>query len=406
MHIVGGTYLEYVVEPSWHELFGSGLRAACALSHLSTNIHFHSCIDENNKAVLEARAEAFKVHLQTITIRPKAIAFEYFTPLSSPAVVGYSANDKTCCSIKITSNDAILRYGILEGDAIVHGKKVVYDPQSPIAPKTFYDNGSTAEELAVILNRREAIALANTDNDEEIIKKLFVNPSTKVIIIKNGPWGATLYCREKGKIQIPAYKTETVFSIGSGDIFSAFFAFFWAEQGTNPELAAHNASIATAIYVSSHGANLPLTEKQIVKNSQNPCVYENIDTSSKKVYLAGPFFTLESKWFIEETLRIFLSMGISVFSPLHTIGFGSPQEIYTPDIEGLLSCDIVFANLCGLDSGTLYEIGYARAKGIPVVAFIQNYRQEDLTMLIGGECKIFQDYTSAIYNTIWDVLAL
>ncbi len=406
MHIFGGTYLEYVIEPRWYELFGSGLRAACALSRLSSGINFHTYINDFHKSVLEARADSFNIHLQTTITRPNAISFEYFTSLSSPIVVGYSDKDKTCESIQFTSDDAILRYGMMEGDAIVHGKRVVYDPQSPMIPKVFYDNGSTAEELAIILNRREAIALSGKNDEKEIIAELFACPSTSIIIIKDGPWGAALYCRGQEKIQIPAYKTDFVFSVGSGDIFSALFAFFWAEQRDQPHSAAEKASMATAIYVSSQGAHLPLTENQIAKRQQIPCEYGNINISEKKVYLAGPFFTLESRWFVEETLRIFRSMGISVFSPLHDIGFGTPQKVYPADINGLLSCNIIFANLCGLDSGTLYEIGYARAKGIPVVVFIQNNRREDLTMLIGSECKIFQDYTSAIYNTIWDVAAL
>jgi nucleoside 2-deoxyribosyltransferase len=62
--------------------------------------------------------------------------------------------------------------------------------------------------------------------------------------------------------------------------------------------------------------------------------------------------------------------------------------------------------LDGLDSGTLFEIGYARAMNKPVIAFVQNENEHALKMLVGTECEIVDDFVSSIYQTTWTAMAL
>jgi nucleoside 2-deoxyribosyltransferase len=49
----------------------------------------------------------------------------------------------------------------------------------------------------------------------------------------------------------------------------------------------------------------------------------------------------------------------------------------------------------------VFEIGYARALGKPVVVFAQNVSEESLKMLEGTECDICDDFVTAIYRTAW-----
>ena len=104
---------------------------------------------------------------------------------------------------------------------------------------------------------------------------------------------------------------------------------------------------------------------------------------------------------VNEVRTILHKFGAKVFSPLHDVGHGSASEVAPADIEVLNSSSAVLALIDGLDSGTLFEIGYARAKDIPVVAFVQNECDSDLKMLEGTHCTIINDLVSAIYNTIW-----
>ena len=120
-----------------------------------------------------------------------------------------------------------------------------------------------------------------------------------------------------------------------------------------------------------------------------------------QVYLAGPFFSYSQRWLIGQIYRALLEEGIKVFSPLHDVGIGNAEEVTEPDIQGLNASNVVFAVVDGLDSGTLFEIGYAVSKGKKVVAYVQNETKKSLQMLEGTHCDIEKDFTTAIYKALW-----
>lgn len=110
---------------------------------------------------------------------------------------------------------------------------------------------------------------------------------------------------------------------------------------------------------------------------------------------------MSQNWLIEQALEALESQNFKVFSPLHHVGRGSAAQVYDKDIRGLRECDLVFACVDGLDSGTIFEIGFARALDIPVVAFVQNETPEDLKMLEGSGCLLERDFVTAIYKAYW-----
>ena len=59
-----------------------------------------------------------------------------------------------------------------------------------------------------------------------------------------------------------------------------------------------------------------------------------------------------------------------------------------------------------MDPGTVFEIGYARAKGKPVVVYCETPSGETHKMLEGTDCLIVADYVSAVYRTVWTACAL
>ena len=61
----------------------------------------------------------------------------------------------------------------------------------------------------------------------------------------------------------------------------------------------------------------------------------------------------------------------------------------------------MFAITDGLDAGTVYEIGYARAKGKPVVVYCENETVNDKKMMQGSGCRLCNDFVSAVYETLW-----
>ena len=120
-----------------------------------------------------------------------------------------------------------------------------------------------------------------------------------------------------------------------------------------------------------------------------------------RVYLAAPFFDLGQRWIVEETRSLLLDMGVDVFSPLHDVGSGPGHLVAPQDLLGLDSANAVLAILNGADVGTVFEVGYAVAKKLPVVALAQNMRAEDLKMIEGTGGFVVEDLVSAIYHVVW-----
>jgi nucleoside 2-deoxyribosyltransferase len=124
------------------------------------------------------------------------------------------------------------------------------------------------------------------------------------------------------------------------------------------------------------------------------------------VYLAGPFFTLAQLWLIEQARSNLENFGLNVFSPYHDVGHGSADDVVELDLEAIRQSDILFAVGDGLDPGTIYEIGYARARNIPVIVYCENESPDNQKMMVGSGCIISADYVSAIYKTFWAAVAL
>ena len=61
--IIGGTYREICDDPSWDELYGSGLRAAIALSTHIPAMEFITCIGAEDSADLQAVCDVFTIQL-------------------------------------------------------------------------------------------------------------------------------------------------------------------------------------------------------------------------------------------------------------------------------------------------------------------------------------------------------
>jgi nucleoside 2-deoxyribosyltransferase len=223
-------------------------------------------------------------------------------------------------------------------------------------------------------------------------------------VVKRGSLGATVITSSEIR-NIPAYRTQRVWPVGSGDVFAAVFAFYWASDKTDPFTAASRASLATAYYCDTK--RLPIPTNFTEQAKYQPIEKKNdFPLSPKQVYLAGPFFTMAERWVINQAREYLMEQGFKVFSPLHDIGFGTAMEVAPADIEGLKHSDIVFALLDGLDAGTVFEIGYARSHYKPVVVFVQNESDESLKMLAGTNCEIVNDFVSAIYRTVWAAMQI
>lgn len=110
----------------------------------------------------------------------------------------------------------------------------------------------------------------------------------------------------------------------------------------------------------------------------------------KKIYLASPFFNSEEINKLEMVKTILRGKGLDVFVPNEHqnphLEFGSLEwraATFKSDVDAIDNCDIMVAINCQGnydDAGTMWEIGYAFAKEIPVVLF--NNTGETINLMI------------------------
>lgn len=394
--LIGGTYHETCHEPQppiWDELYGSGFRAVMSLTSKNLDIQFFTYADQQTEEFLHLIGSqyGFQVCVTKVT---QSINFFYEHPLKSPGY--YPARESFALTERITCKglENVICFGMIEGDAVIEANRVVFDPQSPGSPSFFSGHAS---ELVYVLNLHEAQALTGQSSIKEIGKKLFESPSVVGVVIKCGADGAVVLERNKLPITVPVYITEQVWPIGSGDVFTAHFGYSWLIRGDSFSIAADRASQAVAYYVNSR--TLPIPEDFLGRFD----AFTKKPGLTKTIYLAGPFFTMAERWIINEFREALLNVGLVVFSPLHDVGFGSPEQVVGPDLEGLAKADLILALADGLDSGTMFEIGYARSKDKPCIIFAQHVPVESLTMSIGTACRIESDFSTCIYKTVWEV---
>ncbi|MCB2256650.1 nucleoside 2-deoxyribosyltransferase [Pseudomonas chlororaphis] len=400
--IVGGVYRERCMRPGWDDIYGSAGRAATAIARFGGQAELHACVDSETQEVVEARAAAEGFKFNGAAAKA-GVTFEYIHGLANPDI----RRGTHARSTLAVCGEKVLRFGMIDGTAVVNADFAVFDPQNANEPESFSANGSTAKHLALVLNRHEANLLLPGSrglSPQDIAAALAKQENAEVVVIKMGPLGAFVY--DNGKIStVPAYRTERVWKIGSGDTFAAHFALGWLDNGLSAHDAASIASIATAFYCESQGfpdqALLAAFKPKALQPSQR---YR--DGYIPKVYLAGPFFTLAELWMVGQARRDLKAMGLDVFSPYHDVGLGTAEDVVEKDLEGVRNCDVLFAIGDGLDSGTIFEIGYARALNKPVVFYAENESEQDRKMMEGSDCTMSDDYVSAVYQMVWEAVEL
>lgn len=97
-----------------------------------------------------------------------------------------------------------------------------------------------------------------------------------------------------------------------------------------------------------------------------------------KIYFAAPLFTLaEREWNKSVASQLTFQFGYDVFLPQdHEPREFTARAIFEMDRDGIDSSDAVVAIMDGPDpdSGTCWEVGYAYAKSMPIVAVRTDFR--------------------------------
>ena len=96
-----------------------------------------------------------------------------------------------------------------------------------------------------------------------------------------------------------------------------------------------------------------------------------------RVYIAAPFFNEEQLDFVKRIEKKLLWNEIQYFSPRDGGDIQKmnkrevkkvKREIYEDNINNIAGCDKIVAVIDDRDTGTIFEMGYAVALGIPVIS--------------------------------------
>lgn len=100
---------------------------------------------------------------------------------------------------------------------------------------------------------------------------------------------------------------------------------------------------------------------------------------SDLVYVAGPLFDEGERWWLERVEEVVVAAGFSTFLPHRdnpSKTASNVEEIFRSNRANLDACAFVVASLNGLttDDGTAWEIGYAHARGRPIIGIHTDWR--------------------------------
>lgn len=373
MIVAGGVYLERCVTPRSETMLGSGGRASLALrGHAATELHTFHPDPEDVRANFGGDAVVHAVD--------RMLTFDYLHPLARPRIAPVPLPRGGTAEVE---GEVVLRFGCLEGDFRVDARVAVYDPQNGAGSLPFDANGSRAERLALVLNAGEAGALALVDDAAEAGRRLLRRPGVEAVIVKEGAAGALVVQREALR-RVPAYRTTSLYKIGSGDVFTAMFAFHWAVRGRDAAEAADAASRQVAAYVSSRVLPCPtsLPNGEPVSGGLR----------GRIVLVAVDGDDVSARWLASAANEALLDLGAARVLLRHA---ASPIQAHGSEPTP----DVVLAVARRDDGFALRTADRARRAGLPVVVHAEE--GEAVSAALAAGLSTLNDFAAAIYAAAW-----
>ena len=114
-----------------------------------------------------------------------------------------------------------------------------------------------------------------------------------------------------------------------------------------------------------------------------------------KAYIAAPLCSEDERKKAVEIDKICKELGIETYLPHRDGGLckGSgkaTKKFFDADVKGFEGCDVVVAVMDNTD-GTTWEIGYAYARGIPIVGVVGGKlikREEELSLMLANSVEV------------------
>jgi nucleoside 2-deoxyribosyltransferase len=112
----------------------------------------------------------------------------------------------------------------------------------------------------------------------------------------------------------------------------------------------------------------------------------SMGSSRALIYIAGPLFDPGERWYLEQVDAVCRAAGYDTYLPHRDGGLKAGPDtdfgaIFAADLAALTRAGLVVAVWNGpdVDSGTAWEIGFAYARGVPVIGLHEDIRIGDPT---------------------------
>lgn len=235
---------------------------------------------------------------------------------------------------------------------------------------------------------------------------------TKSFLLKENRGGSTYYNTSTQEwYEAPAFRTETVHSVGVGDCFNAVFLSEQSQRtnGSALKVASYIAMIyaSTFVYEAFNDLIFNLDFNEIENLPSKRISWEK--RKKHHIYIAGPDFPDVDTSLIKELYDNLNYHNFTPHRPVIENGIitgteteEQQQEAYQKDIDLLEKSSVLIAVILYDDPGTYVEIGYMAKSGKPVILF-DPYKQVNNLFLKKSANYIVHSMTEVI-DTVYEIL--
>jgi hypothetical protein len=233
------------------------------------------------------------------------------------------------------------------------------------------------------MNEIEICTIAGMADTAAAAGRAMDTQGADVVIVKSGIRGATLFQRGEAPRHVPAFRSARVFKIGTGDVFSAIFAYYWAEAVMPAHDAAIRASKAVAAYCETRTLPPPSDRK--------PSMVALSDLAPGVIEIAGAIDTIGRRWTMEEARFRLRELGLSVHAP----PLGDVWTHGTATAALLILAEGIDTSIAGRMQLTIrpdLPVVVLQECGIPLRASLED---------AGATHTYTDDFASALYLVAW-----
>lgn len=310
-----------------------------------------------------------------------AVEFHYLHSLAKPRLQPMEVPHADTVEVH---HECVLRFGCVEGDFRCIADTAVYDPQSS-QPVAFHANGSQARRLALVANRGEFEGLSGLPFAPKSAADFVRSAKLQCLAVKAGADGCWVFDHEGAVERVPAYRSRAVTKIGSGDVFSAAFAYYWAIAGKDAAPAADAASRHVADYVEDR--LLPLGK---VPRASEPAPRP---TRRRTAMLIAPTEGLLGDWLVSEATASLAEVGIDVGGIFRTHTANLASRMRDADMLVLLLID-------GLGWGA-QACAVAADAARPVFALVGKDDDDLVAAATAAGAVVHPDLATLAYASAW-----